>query len=72
MRESASKSFADVSDRSRLYCAGVAIYVARSILRVAQMLYRNRFLILTDVKWASRTSEKFRRLSWRLVVWKRR
>src|SRR5262249_36904497 len=74
MRKSAiaiGRSFAELGDRSRLYCAGVAIYVAGSILRLAQMLYRNRFLILTDVKWASRASEKLRRLSWRLVMWRR-
>jgi hypothetical protein len=66
-----SRSFAEVGERSRLYCAGVAIYVAGSILRLARLLYRKRLLIWTDVKRASHVSEKLRRLSWRLVVWKR-
>jgi hypothetical protein len=58
-------------ERLRHYAASIAIRISASILQWARRLYRNNLLTFSDVKYAVRISERFRRLAWRLVRRKR-
>jgi hypothetical protein len=60
-----------IAERSRLYAASFLVSLARSILWLAHYLFRSGLLDITGVKYAIRTSEKLRRLGWRLARWKR-
>jgi hypothetical protein len=67
-----SNALMHLRERSRHYAASVEIRVSASILRWARRLYRNGLLTFSDVKYAVRVCEQFRRLAWRLMRWKRR
>jgi hypothetical protein len=60
-----------IAERSRLYAASALVSLARSILWIAHYLFRVGLLDIAGVKYAIRTSEKLRRLGWRLARWKR-
>jgi hypothetical protein len=59
-----------IAERSRLYAASCLVGLARSMLWLAHRLFRIGLLDIGGVKYAIRTSEKLRRVGWRLARWK--
>jgi hypothetical protein len=59
-------------ERLRLYCAGILIQVAKSVLSLTYLLFKLRIISVTGVECGVRASETMRRLSWRLIRWKPR
>jgi hypothetical protein len=61
-----------VGERLRFYCASVLVQLAKSILWLVHRLFLIGILDIAGVKYGVRASEAIRRVSWRLVRWKRR
>jgi hypothetical protein len=65
------KTWAFLGDQSRLYAASIATRLAVSILQLAHRSYRAGVLDVAGIKYATRLSERLRRIGWQLLRWKR-
>ena len=64
-------TWVQIRERSRLYTASITFLLARIMLVLAIISFRSGMLILSDVKFVFRVSERLRRIAWRLLKSKR-
>jgi hypothetical protein len=64
-------TWVQIRERSRLYTASITFWLARIMLVLAIRSFRSGMLLLSDVKFVFRVSERLRRIAWRLLKSKR-